>query len=100
MATWKADIKTTPTGSIYTVTVEAGAAYVAKQEIDRLYRPIFTRNLRQVRSSSDSQSSEVSLSSLFWFIVIVCALAFWPITVTLAAIWILFKIAKHFKIND
>ena len=52
MATWKADIKTTQTGSIYTVTVEAGAAYVAQQEIDRLYRPIFTRNLRQVSSCS------------------------------------------------
>lgn len=59
MATWKADIKTTTTGSIYSVTVEAGAAYVARQEIERLYNPIFIRNLHQVRSVS-STSSESS----------------------------------------
>ena len=58
MATWKAEIKTTPTGSAYTVTVEAGASYVAKQEIEHLYNPIYIRNLRQVsnRDSSDSAS--------------------------------------------
>lgn len=58
MATWKADIKTTPTGSIYSVTVEAGASYVAKQEIERLYKPIFIQNLRQVHG--DSSGSDVS----------------------------------------
>jgi len=57
MATWKADIKTTNTGSIYSVTVEAGAAHVAKEEIERLYDPIFIRNLRQVSSSSSSSDS-------------------------------------------
>lgn len=57
MATYKADIKTTPTGSIYSVTVEAGASYVAKQEIERLYNPIFIRNLRQVSNGSSSSSS-------------------------------------------
>ena len=61
MATWKADIKTTTTGSIYSVTVEAGASYVAKQEIERLYRPIFIRNLREVRGNSNS--SDFSLDT-------------------------------------
>ena len=60
MATWKADIKTTSTGSIYSVTVEAGASYVAKEEIERLYRPIFVRNLRQVSRNSGSESSSES----------------------------------------
>jgi len=60
MATWKADIKTTNTGSIYSVTVEAGASYVAKEEIERLYRPIFIRNLRQVSRNSGSESSSES----------------------------------------
>lgn len=60
MATWKADIKTTSTGSIYSVTVEAGASYVAKQEIERLYRPIFIQNLRQVHNDSGSSGSDVS----------------------------------------
>ena len=74
MATFQADIKTTPTGSVYTVTVEAGASYVAKQEIERLYRPIFIQNLRQVSSSnSPSYSPEASwigiglVGSLFLF---------------------------------
>lgn len=65
MATFQADIKTTPTGSVYTVTVEAGASYVAKQEIERLYRPIFIHNLRQVSSSnSPSYSPEVSWAAI------------------------------------
>jgi hypothetical protein len=64
MATWKAEIKTTPTGSIYPVTVEANASYVAKQEIEHRYNPIFIRNLRQISnsSSSDSQDSADSAS--------------------------------------
>ena len=56
MATYKADIKTTSAGSIYSVTVEAGASYVAREEIQRLYDPIFIRNLREVRDSSSSGS--------------------------------------------
>ena len=97
MATWKADIKTTQTGSIYTVTVEAGAAYVAQQEIDRLYRPIFTRNLRQVSSSSSFDGSGIDLGSVFWLVLVVCAIAFWPVTLTVAGIWIIYKIAEHFN---
>lgn len=57
MATWQAQIKTTPTGSYHTVTVEAGASYVAKQEIEHLYRPITIMNLRQVSSDNETQFS-------------------------------------------
>jgi hypothetical protein len=59
MATYKADIKTTSSGSIYSVTVEAGASYVAREEIERLYDPIFIRNLRQVSSNSSSSGSGI-----------------------------------------
>jgi hypothetical protein len=62
MATYKADIKTTSAGSIYSVTVEAGASYVAKEEIQRLYNPIFIRNLRQV--SGNSSSSDFSIGDV------------------------------------
>ena len=62
MATWKAEIKTTPTGSAYTVTVEAGASYVAKQEIEHLYNPIYIRNLRQVSSGGSSFTSDGDVS--------------------------------------
>ena len=63
MATWKADIKTTPTVSIYSVTVEAGAAYVAREEIERLYSPIFVRNLHQISRNSPSSSGDSDSSS-------------------------------------
>lgn len=74
MATFQAEIKTTPTGSYHVVTVEAGASYVAKQEIEHLYRPITIKNLRQVSSSNQpSYSPEASwigiglIGSLFLF---------------------------------
>jgi hypothetical protein len=73
MATWKADIKTTPTGSIYSVTVEAGASYVAKQEIERLYNPIFVRNLHQVRNNSSSSTSSGDGSGAIGLIGLVAA---------------------------
>lgn len=69
MATFQADIKTTPTGSVYTVTVEAGASYVAKQEIERLYRPIFIQNLRQVSSSNSPQVSWAAIGMIGFLIL-------------------------------
>lgn len=76
MATWKADIKTTPTGSIYSVTVEAGASYVAKEEIERLYKPIYIHNLRQVHNDSGSSGSDVDpgTAAVFAGIIGVCYL--------------------------
>jgi hypothetical protein len=59
MATYKAEIKTVPTGSSYTVTVESGSISTAKQEIEHLYKPIYIRNLRQVSNSNSSSSSGV-----------------------------------------
>jgi len=74
MATYQAKIKTTPTGSYYTVTVEAGASYVAKQEIERLYRPISILNLRQVSSSSSEsqfspEASWIGISLIGFFLL-------------------------------
>jgi len=84
MATYKAEIKTVPTGSSYTVTVESGSMSTAKQEIEHLYDPIYIRNLRQVSSGSSSYSSADSSGLLavgavilglgllvsFWWIII------------------------------
>jgi hypothetical protein len=58
MATYKAEIKTVPTGSSYTVTVESGSISTAKEEIEHLYDPIYIRNLRQVNSGSSSSGSD------------------------------------------
>jgi hypothetical protein len=59
MATYKADIKTVPTGSQYTVTVESGSMSTAKQEIEHLYNPIYIRNLRQVSNNNSSSGSGI-----------------------------------------
>jgi len=59
MATYKAEIKTVPTGTAYTVTVESGSMSTAKQEIEHLYDPIYIRNLREVRGESNSSGSGV-----------------------------------------
>jgi len=56
MATYKAEIKTVPTGTAYTVTVESGSISTAKQEIEHLYDPIYIRNLREVRGGNSSGS--------------------------------------------
>ena len=93
MAIYKAEIKTVPTGSSYTVTVESGSMSTAKQEIEHLYDPIYIRNLRQVGSGSSSDGSTEGT----WFLIailiaIVVAIQFWPITLALLVIWGLYKI--------
>lgn len=101
MATWKADIKTTPTGSTYSVTVEAGASYVAKEEIERLYRPIFIHNLRQVRSGGSSSSSGVDVGGSFALIAALVAIwvvvEYWWIVVPIAAICLILYIISRFQ---
>jgi hypothetical protein len=93
MPTYKAEIKTVPTGSSYTVTVESGSMSTARQEIEHLYEPIYIRNLRQVGSESGSDGSIEGT----WFLIailvtIVIAIQFWPITLALLVIWGLYKI--------
>jgi len=100
MATWKADIKTTNTGSIYSVTVEAGAAYVAKEEIERLYDPIFIRNLRQVSSSSSSSSSGDTSGYLMFAAVVFgiwVIVEYWWIVTPIAAIVLIAWLYNRFS---
>jgi hypothetical protein len=49
MSTYRAEIKVTPTGSFFPVTVESGALSTAKETIQHIYDPITIRNLYQVR---------------------------------------------------
>jgi hypothetical protein len=98
MATWKADIKTTNTGSVYTVTVEAGASYVAKEEIERLYDPIFIRNLRQVSSGSSSSSSSgdiggyLTIGAFLFFVWLV--VEYWTIALPIGSVILILTIIK------
>jgi hypothetical protein len=89
MATYKAEIKTVPTGSSYTVTVESGSVYTAKQEIEHLYDPIYIRNLRQV-SSGSSSSGGGDVEGYVWLIGILFGLwvivEYWWIVVPIVAI--------------
>lgn len=59
MATYTAEIKIKNPGNYFTVTVEAGATYEAKEIINHIYNPVTIRNLRQVsgRSKGGSGSS-------------------------------------------
>jgi hypothetical protein len=100
MATWTANIKTTPTGSIYPVTVHADAFSTAREEIERLYDPIFMTNLRKVSSSSSGGDSDVDVNSIIWLIGLILALAFWPVTITIVGIWVIHKIVQFFQNHD
>jgi hypothetical protein len=62
MATYRADIKVTPTGSFFPVTIESGALSTAKDAIEHIYSPISMRNLRQVHGNGGGGSS-VSMPS-------------------------------------
>jgi hypothetical protein len=62
MATYRAEIKVTPTGSFFPVTIESGAMTTAKESINHIYDPISMRNLRQVRGDGGGENG-VSMPS-------------------------------------
>jgi hypothetical protein len=100
MATYKAEIKTVPTGSSYTVTVESGSISTAKQEIEHLYDPIYIRNLRQV-SSGSSSSGGGDGEGYVWLIGLLFAVwlisNYWMFIAPVAAIILGGSIIKWFK---
>lgn len=71
MATWRAEIKLKNPGNFFPVTVEAGAAYEARQNIEHIYSPYTIRNLHQVSKSSISSSSSDDDSSVTAFVYLV-----------------------------
>lgn len=86
MATYKALIKTVPTGSAFEVTTESGSISTAKQQIEKLYDPIYIHNLREVRNSSS-----VSESSGSWFLILAIfgiwlIVTYWWIVIPLSVI--------------
>jgi hypothetical protein len=100
MATYKAEIKTVPTGSSYTVTVESGSISTAKQEIEHLYDPIYIRNLRQVSSGSSSSGSG-DVEGYVWLIGILFVIwlfaNYWMFIVPIGAILLILAIANWVK---
>lgn len=92
MATYKAEIKTVPTGSSYTVTVESGSMSTAKQEIEHLYHPIYIRNLRQVGSGGGSSSIDGGWTLIFAVLGLWLAITYWPVTLAIGIIWAIYKI--------
>lgn len=100
MATYKAEIKTVPTGSAYTVTVQSGSMSTARQEIEHLYNPIYIRNLR-VANSSNSSSGDGDNSGSFYllliFIGLCIAVAYWPFFVGIGALFLIYKLITHFS---
>jgi len=100
MATYQAEIKTLETGSSYTVTVHSGALSTAKQEIQRLYDPIYIRNLRQVSersSSSDDSDGSGSFYLLLGFVALGVVVTYWPVFVSIGALFLIYKLVTHFS---
>lgn len=100
MATYQAEIKTLETGSSYTVTVYSGALSTAKQEIQRLYDPIYIRNLRQVSersSSSDDSDGSGSFYLLLGFVALGVVVTYWPVFVGIGALFLIYKLVTHFS---
>jgi hypothetical protein len=54
MATYRAEIKVTNTGSYFPVTIESGALSTAKEAIEHIYAPISMRNLYKVNGNGGS----------------------------------------------
>jgi hypothetical protein len=100
MATYKAEIKTVPTGSSYTVTVESGSISTAKQEIEHLYDPIYIRNLRQVSGGSSSSSSG-DVEGYVWLIAILFVIwliaEYWMFVLPIGAIIAVLAIIGKYK---
>jgi len=99
MATYKAEIKTVPTGSSYTVTVQSGSYSTAKQEIEHLYDPIYIRNLREVGGGSSSSSDGSSFGALMKLFAFMAALAYWqivlPILAAIVSIFVIWKMCNR-----
>ena len=101
MATYQAEIKTLETGSSYTVTVHSGSMSTAKQEIQRLYDPIYINNLRQVREGSltPNYGGEDGMGYVYFigFVLALYVIAnYWPFLLGIGAIWLIYKLCTRF----
>jgi hypothetical protein len=101
MAAYQAEIKTLQTGSSYTVTAHSGSMATAKQEIQRLYDPIYINNLRQVRegSSSPSYGGEDGMGYVYligFVIALYAIVTYWPIVLGIGILWLIYKLCTRF----
>ena len=100
MATYQAEIKTLEIGSSYTVTVHSGSSGTARQEIERLYNPIYIHNLRQVRegSSTPSYGGEDGMGYVYiiGFVLALYVIAnYWPFVLGIGVLWLIYKICTR-----
>lgn len=83
MATYQAEILLKNPGNYFTVTVDAGAVYEARQNIQHIYNPVSIRNLHEVRkgstSSSDGEGSDGTVAFVFLCLGIWAFISFTPI---------------------
>lgn len=69
MATYRAEIKVTNTGSYFPVTIESGALSSAKDAIEHIYAPLSMRNLREVRGGgNDGGGIQMPSSGGTWLV--------------------------------
>ena len=94
MATFEAIIKTVPHGSDFKVTTEAGSITTAKQQIEKLYDPIYIHNLREVGSGvtfTEGDFGGMLMLGAIIFAIWLFVEHFWiitPIAVVSLIVWI------------
>jgi len=100
MATYKAKIKTVPTGSAFEVTTESGCISTAREQIEKLYDPIYIHDLREVNGGSLFSSGD-DLGGWLMFGLILFGIwlivEYWWIVAPIATIILISWIFKMFS---
>jgi hypothetical protein len=94
MARWTAKCWLGSANGYQNLEVHSNTAHGAREQLERIYGAEQVINLRQVNERSSSSGGDSSFSGTFVAILIVIALAitYWPITLAIAALFILYKI--------
>jgi hypothetical protein len=96
MARWTAKCWLGSASGYQNLEVQSNTAHGAKEQLQRIYGAEQIINLRQVNESKPSFSSgdDNSFGGIFvaFLIVIALAITYWPITLAIAALFIIYKI--------
>jgi hypothetical protein len=95
MARWTAKCWLGSASGYQDLEVQSNTAHGAKEQLQRIYGAEQIINLRQVNegsSSSGGGGSEFSFGAIAILVVFALAITYWPITLAIAALFILYKI--------
>ena len=94
MARWTAKCWLGSASGYQDLEVQSNTAHGAKEQLQRIYGAEQIINLRQVNegSSSSGGGSEFSFGAIAILVVFALAITYWPITLAIVALFILYKI--------